>query len=173
MFASAAASSAAAQVPSCCVLTSLGLSLLPGSTPGGREFGSALQQLLQRLRTSSLQLLGNGTFRVEEAAGEIPVAQRHKDVIRSAVCACECAVALVHLMQMLRTSSLQLLESETFRVEEAAGETQTTTKACWVVPLVLAGSAETCSSCCSCCRPAAAAAHAADLQPAAAWEWDL
>jgi hypothetical protein len=49
------------------VLTSLGLQLLPGSAPGGSEFSSALQQLLQALQSSSLQLLGSGTFRVEEA----------------------------------------------------------------------------------------------------------
>ncbi|WIA22248.1 hypothetical protein OEZ85_004573 [Tetradesmus obliquus] len=62
------AEEASLQVPSCCVLTSLGLSLLPGSVPGGREFGSALQQLLQSLQGSSLQLLGSSGFQLEAAA---------------------------------------------------------------------------------------------------------
>jgi hypothetical protein len=112
------------QVPSCCVLTSLGLSLLPGSTPGGREFSSALQLLLQTLRTSSLQLLGNGTFRVEEAAGE--TADNYKGMMPSAVRA---RLGIVVLVQLLWTSSLQLLGNGTFRVEEAAGEMEIITEA--------------------------------------------
>jgi hypothetical protein len=53
------------------VLTSLGLSLLPGSAPGGQEFAAAVQQLLQSLQRSSLQLLGSGGFKLEETdAGE-------------------------------------------------------------------------------------------------------
>lgn len=66
--AASTAATCACQVPSCCVLTSLGLSLLPGSVPGGREFGSALQQLLQSLQSSSLQLLGSSGFQLEAAA---------------------------------------------------------------------------------------------------------
>lgn len=65
------------QVPSCCVLTSGGLSVLPGSIPGGVEFSHALQQLLQGVQSSSLQLLGNDGLKVAteaDAAGETGVA---------------------------------------------------------------------------------------------------
>lgn len=41
------------QVPSCCVLTNLGLSTLPGSRPGGSTHTSAVSQLVSDLQAGA------------------------------------------------------------------------------------------------------------------------
>lgn len=64
------AESASLEVPSCCVMTNLGLSVLPGSQPGGNCFNEAVGLLLEGLRTSEVQLMGGEGFKVESTSGK-------------------------------------------------------------------------------------------------------
>lgn len=63
------AESASLEVPSCCVMTNLGLSVLPGSMPGGSCYSEAVGLLLENLKSSELQLLGGEGFKVETNTG--------------------------------------------------------------------------------------------------------
>lgn len=63
------AESASLEVPSCCVMTTLGLSVLPGSTPGGSCYREAMALLLEGLQSSELKLLGGEGFKVETNPG--------------------------------------------------------------------------------------------------------
>lgn len=80
------AEEAAIQVPSCCVLTNMGLCVLPGSAPGGAGFQAVLQQVLDALCSSrQLQMFGAGGLRLEAAHAGTSCAGAH------AVAPCWCA----------------------------------------------------------------------------------
>jgi hypothetical protein len=88
-----------AQVPSCCVLTSLGMSVLPGSRPGGAAFTATLQQAMKTIQQSNLNIWGQLTLEVDgnaTAAAAGKNADRIQDTFMQLINSVTACKAFIH-----------------------------------------------------------------------------